>query len=195
MLLARAAPTSEAQNMLRAVLLAALTAMPAPVPGSEPPAAVSPPADEVVATAAAVRQAAQARSGWTWPLEPEPAVVRPFRAPPTPWSAGHRGVDLTAASGEAVHAAANGRVTFSGMVAGRGVVVVTHGTLRTTYEPVSGTRLIGSSVRAGQQIGVVAASGHCAPAPCLHWGLRRGEAYLDPLSMVGAGPPVLKPLR
>jgi hypothetical protein len=28
-------------------------------------------------------------------------------------------------------------VTFAGLVAGKGVVVIKHGTLRTTYEPVT----------------------------------------------------------
>ncbi|MEO6502329.1 MAG: M23 family peptidase, partial [Jatrophihabitantaceae bacterium] len=34
-------------------------------------------------------------------------------------------------------------------------------------------------------IGVVrGAHRSCAPAPCLHWGARRGEAYLDPMSLL-----------
>ena len=32
------------------------------------------------------------------------------------------------------------------------------------------------------------AGSHCAPAACLHWGLIRGETYLDPLTLVGAVP-------
>ena len=38
---------------------------------------------------------------------------------------------------------------------------------------------------------VAAGPGHCAPATCLHWGLRRGEAYLDPMQWVLAGGPVV----
>jgi hypothetical protein len=50
-------------------------------------------------------------------------------------------------------------------------------------------------VVAGGRLGVVAAvPGHCAPATCLHWGVRRGDVYLDPLQLVGTGPPVLLPL-
>jgi murein DD-endopeptidase MepM/ murein hydrolase activator NlpD len=134
--------------------------------------------------------------GWGWPLAPRPAVARPFRAPPTPWSAGHRGVDLATQVGHPVLAAGGGRVTFAGVVAGRGVVVVTHpGGLRTTYEPVEGWPAVGTIVSSGQRIGVVAAAlGHCRPRTCLHWGLRRGTSYLDPLTLVGRGPPVLLPL-
>lgn len=89
-----------------------------------------------------------------------------------------------------------GRVTFAGRVAGRGVMVVTHaGGARTSYEPVTATRLVGSQVAAGARLGTVTATqGHCAPRTCLHWGLRRGDTYFDPLTLLGAGPPVLKPL-
>jgi murein DD-endopeptidase MepM/ murein hydrolase activator NlpD len=81
-------------------------------------------------------------------------------------------------------------------VAGRGVVVVRHrGDLRTTYEPVDRRATVGTMVQPGSPIGVVGATpGHCAPATCLHWGLRRADRYLDPLLLVGAGPPVLLPV-
>ncbi len=36
---------------------------------------------------------------------------------------------------------------------------------------------------------------HCFPRSCLHWGLIEGaERYLDPLTLVGAGPVRLLPL-
>ena len=38
------------------------------------------------------------------------------------------------------------------------------------------------------------ASSHCFPRACLHWGLLRGETYLNPLTLVGAGPIRLLPL-
>jgi hypothetical protein len=34
---------------------------------------------------------------------------------------------------------------------------------------------------------------HCLPRACLHWGLVRGETYLDPLTLVGRGPVRLVP--
>jgi murein DD-endopeptidase MepM/ murein hydrolase activator NlpD len=138
---------------------------------------------------------------WRWPLEPSPAVVRRFQPPPTPWSAGHRGVDLFASVGQPVLAAGAGVVSFSGVVAGVGVVSVEHaGGLRTTYEPVRARAPTGLPVAAGDRIGEVdAVPGHCAPLTCLHWGLVRGrgpqETYLDPLAWLGLrpGPPVLLP--
>jgi murein DD-endopeptidase MepM/ murein hydrolase activator NlpD len=132
---------------------------------------------------------------WQWPLEPAPAVVRRFQPAPTPWGAGHRGVDLASRPGQPVLAAAAGVVSYAGVIAGRGVITVRHGEgLRTTYEPVTSSVAVGSSVRAGQQIAVVSAvPGHCAPRTCLHWGLIRGSTYLDPLLVFGLGRPVLLP--
>jgi murein DD-endopeptidase MepM/ murein hydrolase activator NlpD len=79
-------------------------------------------------------------------------------------------------------------ITFAGLVAGKGVVVIKHGSLRTTYEPVSASVSVGSKVRVSQVIGtLVAGESHCSSqttVSCLHWGLIRGEKYLNPLSLV-----------
>jgi hypothetical protein len=41
-------------------------------------------------------------------------------------------------------------------------------------------------VAAGAVLGHLTLTGsHCLPAACLHWGLLRGEDYLDPLSLLG----------
>src|SRR5665647_2000215 len=53
-------------------------------------------------------------------------VVNSFRAPTSPWAAGHRGVDLAAAVGTEVLTPATGTVSFSGVVVDRGVVTITH---------------------------------------------------------------------
>jgi murein DD-endopeptidase MepM/ murein hydrolase activator NlpD len=130
-----------------------------------------------------------------WPLQPTPRVVRAFDPPDSTWGAGHRGVDLDGSVGEPVHAALGGRVTFAGPLAGRGVVVVDHGSTRTTYEPVAATVRVGDAVARGQPIGTLELAGsHCPPAACLHWGWRRGDTYLDPLLLVGGGPIVLLPM-
>jgi murein DD-endopeptidase MepM/ murein hydrolase activator NlpD len=130
-----------------------------------------------------------------WPLQPTPRVVHAFDPPDSTWGAGHRGVDLAGAVGQAVHAALAGRVTFAARLAGRGVVVVDHGPTRTTYEPVSALVHVGDAVARGQPIGTLELTGsHCFPTACLHWGWRRGETYLDPLLLVGGGPIVLLPL-
>jgi murein DD-endopeptidase MepM/ murein hydrolase activator NlpD len=112
-------------------------------------------------------------------------VVRAFDPPEQDWKPGHRGVDLGVTPGTVIRAAAAGTVTFSGTLAGRGVVVVDHGHVRTTYEPLDPGVHHGQSVDLGQALGTVVA-GHpgCPATACLHWGLRRGESYLDPLSLL-----------
>ncbi|WP_285739776.1 M23 family metallopeptidase [Kitasatospora phosalacinea] len=137
--------------------------------------------------------------GRVWPVGDRSGLLRRFDPPPTRWAAGHRGVDLAAAPGTVVRAAAPGVVTFAGEVAGRPVVVVTHTgsgvpPLRTTYLPVTASAAVGAGVAAGDPIGVVATgSGHC-PVDCLHWGLLRGDHYLDPLGLLGSGRARLLPL-
>lgn len=116
---------------------------------------------------------------------PGPVVTR-FDPPDETWDAGHRGVDLAGEAGDRVGAAASGTVTYAGVLAGRGVVVVDHGSVRTTYEPVVATVSVGQPVTRGQEIGRLQA-GHpsCPGITCLHWGLREGDAYLDPLLLLG----------
>lgn len=132
-----------------------------------------------------------------WPLVPAPEVVQGFDPPDTPYGAGHRGVDLAGVPGQRVRSALPGTVTYAGPLAGRGVVVVDHGSTRTTYEPVRPSVSIGDPVSGGDQIGTLEIPGsHCFPRACLHWGwIRRiDNAYLDPLRLVGAGPVRLLPL-
>jgi murein DD-endopeptidase MepM/ murein hydrolase activator NlpD len=132
---------------------------------------------------------------WGWPLAGSPQVSRPFAPPASAYGAGHRGVDLPSAPGAAVRASAAGRVSYAGLLAGRGVVVVTHGSLRTTYEPVAASVRVGQAVALGEVVGQLE-PGHlgCAAVACLHWGLRRGEQYLDPVRLVRRGPVRLLPL-
>jgi murein DD-endopeptidase MepM/ murein hydrolase activator NlpD len=130
-----------------------------------------------------------------WPLRPDPEVVAGFDPPADPWGSGHRGVDLLGSAGQPVRAALPGRVTFAGVLAGRGVVVVSHGDTRTTYEPVSADVDVGDTVVAGGRLGRLGVFGsHCFPRVCLHWGWLRDETYLDPLDLVGGGPVRLLPL-
>lgn len=130
-----------------------------------------------------------------WPLEPAPTVVAGFDPPTAPWAPGHRGVDLLGLPGQSVRAALAGTVSFAGSIAGRGVVVVDHGSTRTTYEPVDATVSVGVTVDAGGAIGTLQRGlSHCFPRTCLHWGLLLGELYLDPLTLLGAAPVRLLPL-
>jgi murein DD-endopeptidase MepM/ murein hydrolase activator NlpD len=95
-----------------------------------------------------------------------------------------------------VLAAGDGEVSFVGEVARVPVVSIRHaGGLLTTYEPVRSRLRSGTLVSAGQRIGRLALVGsHCAPAACLHWGLRRGADYLDPLALLHLNPVRLLPL-
>ncbi|MGA4839325.1 murein hydrolase activator EnvC family protein [Streptomyces sp. G45] len=150
--------------------------------------------------------------GGAWPVGPvgpvgsRPVVLRGWEPPASAYGPGHRGVDLAAAPGAPVRAAAGGRVSFAGRVAGRGVVSVElPGTgsppLRTTYEPLRPAVEKGTRVRAGDPLGTLdpTARRHC-PAPCLHWGLRRADTYLNPLALLppwllNGGPSRLLPVR
>lgn len=132
----------------------------------------------------------------TWPLHPDPPVVHGFDPPSSPWGAGHRGVDLLGRPGQAVRSALPGTVSYAGVLAGRGVVVVSHGATRTTYQPVAAAAdlAVGDPVGAGERLGALEAAGsHCAPRSCLHWGWLEGTTYLDPLRLVGLGPVRLLP--
>ena len=121
---------------------------------------------------------------WSAPLDGDWVVTRPFDPPPSQFAAGHRGVDLGGTPWSPVLAAGDGVVVFAGMVAGRPVISIEHADgLRTTYEPVDPSVAGGQRVTRGSPIGTLVL-GHagCPREACLHWGLRRGETYLDPLA-------------
>ena len=143
----------------------------------------------------AARAAPQPAPSGEWPLQPRPSVVDAFDPPSSPYSAGHRGVDLAGVVGQRVRAALPGTVTYAAPLAGRGIVVISHGATRTTYQPVTAGVTIGDVVAVGDPIGRLDLAGsHCFPRVCLHWGWIEGETYLDPLRLVGAGPVRLLPL-
>ncbi len=132
---------------------------------------------------------------WSWPLVPPHPVVAPFVAPPDPYSAGHRGIDIAASPGAPVTAAAAGVVTFSGTVVDRPLVVIRHDDGHvSSIEPVVGSVEVGSSVPRGAPIGTVGSGGHCADR-CVHFGVRRDGVYVNPMLLLGEVPPaVLLPL-
>jgi murein DD-endopeptidase MepM/ murein hydrolase activator NlpD len=97
----------------------------------------------------------------------------------------HAGIDLEAPLDTAVSAAAAGRVTFAGWIAGGwgNLVVVAHGDgVRTMYAHLSSiaTR-VGARVAAGTVIGGVGESGN-ATGPHLHFEVRVRGAAVDPRS-------------
>jgi len=153
-------------------------------------------------TAAASQQgstttAAQAGAApsWQWPLAPRPPVLHPFDPPPKPWLSGHRGVDLEFTAGTQVLSPAAGTVSFAGVVVDRPVITIDHGGgLRSSFEPVESTLAVGATVARGEVIGTVL-PGHCPAAQCLHWGVREGEDYVNPLQFVlDLRPSILLPL-
>jgi len=173
------------------LLLAAMAA----APSATPPPAPS-------ATQYAVQQklgaayAAPPAPSWKWPLAPRPPVLRPFDPPDKPWLSGHRGVDLKAASdGGPVASPESGTVSFVGVVVDRPVITVDHGNgLRSSFEPVRSSLAKGDAVAKGDVLGTLI-TGHCGATPCVHWGVRREDEYLNPLEFVmDLRPSVLLPL-
>lgn len=147
------------------------------------------------ASADAVIAIGSGSATWSWPLDPPHPIARPFIAPATPYSSGHRGIDIHGAVGAAVHAPADGVVHFSGFVVDRPVISIRHaGGLVSSFEPVISELVAGMVVHRGDTIGALQ-SGHCG-APCLHFGVRRHGEYVSPLGYLGGIPrSVLLPTR
>jgi Peptidase family M23 len=97
---------------------------------------------------------------------------------------------------EMVHAAGAGTVIFAGTLFGQEVVSISHGALRTSYEPVAPLVHVGEQVLRGEAIGELE-PGHCVDRPCLHWGLLTGHGrwirYYDPSILLGPGRVRLEP--
>ncbi|GGM39735.1 hypothetical protein GCM10012275_08260 [Longimycelium tulufanense] len=138
-----------------------------------------------------------ARGTFGWPLNGPPPVTRHFHPPPHPYGPGHRGVDLAGVTGQTVLAAGDGVVVVAEKIVDRGVISIAHPNgLRTTYEPVTPLVTHGQWVQRGDVIGSLDA-GHagCPAEACLHWGVRRGRDYVDPLRLVTSHPVRLLPWR
>ncbi|WP_168197150.1 murein hydrolase activator EnvC family protein [Agromyces laixinhei] len=162
----------------------AAAAAPAPTPA--PPSATSVQGEETAAPAR-LRDAIPEQP-WRWPVAAPIRVVAPFRAPPTPYTAGHRGIDIASAPETPVGAPAPGVVSFAGMVAGRPVVAIDHGDgVVSAIEPVAALVVQGTSVAAGDPIGTVATGGHCGSS-CVHFGVRVDGEYVSPFLFFGGLP-------
>lgn len=107
------------------------------------------------------------------------AVSDPFRPPTNPYGPGNRGLEYDTAPGTEVRAAADGRVTFAGLVAGTRHVTVLHPDgLRTTASRLASVAVVvGQEVRQGDLLGTTVGR--------LHFGARSGDAYLDPAALFG----------
>ncbi len=106
-------------------------------------------------------------------------VVDGFRPPASPFGPGNRGIDYATAEGTPVRASADGQVVFAGPVGGQLHVVVRHADgIRTSYSFLAAVSVRrGHLVSAGAQVGT--------SGPSLHFGARRGDAYIDPLTLFG----------
>lgn len=170
--------------MIAGALLGSLLASSAPDTAGRPATAAP-----VTDAASAARRPVAPSSGFGWPLAGFPTVLRHFDAPDHPYGPGHRGVDLGGSAGQSVLAAGSGAVAFAGLVGGKPAVSIDHPNgLRTTYEPVIATVSAGHPVDRADPIGTLRPGHHgCAAAACLHWGVRRGTTYLDPLYLLSPG--------
>jgi murein DD-endopeptidase MepM/ murein hydrolase activator NlpD len=121
---------------------------------------------------------------WSWPVPAPHPIARPFIAPETPYSAGHRGLDIRAEAGAEVRAPASGVVHFAGFVVDRPVISIRHaGGVLSSFEPVEPLVATGDRVAVGEVIGTLL-PGHCA-TPCLHLGARVDGEYVNPLLFLG----------
>ena len=98
------------------------------------------------------------------------------------WGRMHEGIDISAPTGTAVHAAASGSVVFAGWMGGYGqLVVIDHGNgLATAYAHLSSIWIGGGSVSQGQGVGAVGCTGSCT-GPHLHFEVRVNGSAVDPM--------------
>jgi murein DD-endopeptidase MepM/ murein hydrolase activator NlpD len=144
------------------------------------------------AAASARAAAASARSGATtalsMPLDSETTSAYGWRKDPLGQGRRfHGGVDLRAAYGTEVPAAAAGEVTFAGDQGGYGtMVVVRHEDgFETRYAHLSSLEVqSGDRVEAGQSVGRVGNSGR-STGPHLHFEVRRNGQQIDPAEVTG----------
>ena len=103
----------------------------------------------------------------------------------------HGGVDVAAARGSPVVAAAGGTVTLAerDLFYTGGTVIIDHGYgLATTYQHMDSVAVTaGQHVEAGERIGTVGATGRVT-GPHLHWSLNWYEVRLDPMLVAGPMP-------
>lgn len=124
---------------------------------------------------------------YAWPVEGP--VLRPFEPPSSTYGPGHRGIDIGAAIGAQVRAAAGGVVAFAGPVAGSLFVSIDHPDgVRTTYSWLSEALVArGDAVARGAPIARSGAGHPGSDAPHLHFAARLGQTYIDPMLLLERG--------
>jgi murein DD-endopeptidase MepM/ murein hydrolase activator NlpD len=121
---------------------------------------------------------APSSSGFIWPVSGPVTSTFGMR-----WGRMHEGIDIGAASGTPIRAAASGTVISAGWLGGYGnLIVIDHGGgLATAYAHMSGyAASSGQPVAQGQTIGFVGCTGHCFGSH-LHFEVRVNGAPVDPL--------------
>src|SRR5215203_7077685 len=147
--------------------------------------------------------AAPAEAAWLWPVRGE--VITQYRNGSDPYAGGqHRGIDIAAAVGTPVVAAAGGEVRFAGTAGSSGLTVSvrTGDGFDTSYLHLSSLVVrAGADASAGERVGAVGTTGtRSAAQPHLHFGVRETgtrHAYVDPLSILppASTPPWSEPPR
>ena len=128
---------------------------------------------------------ARAAGDWVWPVVGP--IVRGFDPPTSPFGSGHRGIDIAAAPATVLVAPEAGQVTFAGPVGGELFVTIDHGDgVRSTMSWLSAILVRRNDlVERGQPV-AVSGHGHTAlDTPHVHFGVRLGETYVDPLDYLG----------
>lgn len=153
------------------------------------------------AFAAVAPPSATAAGSWSWPVGG--TVLTPFRTGSNPYAGGqHRGVDIAAAEGTPVVAAAGGAVRFAGRAGSSGLTVsvrTADGRYDTSYLHLSAIAVReGAPVAAGDRLGAAGTTGRpFAPQPHLHFGVRDAgtRRYRDPLGLLAppGAPPAAAP--
>ena len=120
---------------------------------------------------------APSSSGFIWP------VSGPITSGFGPrWGSFHEGIDIGAACGTPIRAAASGTIIYAGWMDGYGnIVIIDHGGgLATAYGHQSAIYMSGGAVSQGQVVGAVGSTGHSTGCH-LHFEVRVNGSPVDPL--------------
>ena len=122
--------------------------------------------------------AAPSASGFIWPVSGPITSGFGWR-----WGRMHEGIDIGAACGTPIRAAASGTVVYAGWMDGYGnIIVIDHGGgMATAYGHQSALYVGGGSVSQGQVIGAVGSTGHSTGCH-LHFEVRVNGTPVNPLS-------------
>jgi murein DD-endopeptidase MepM/ murein hydrolase activator NlpD len=116
-------------------------------------------------------------SGFIWPVSGPVTSGFGWR-----WGRMHEGIDIGAACGTPIRAAASGTIVYAGWMDGYGnIVIIDHGGgMGTAYAHQSAIYVGGGSVSQGQTIGAVGSTGHSTGCH-LHFEVRVNGIPVDPL--------------